>query len=135
MYSPNWGRFLQPDPIGYAGGNNLYAYVQNDPLDRIDPFGTCDNPQGCGGSNILMAGGIAAPGLGAGDILVGGAAAAGAASTVIGTAGIGAVACILLCPSQIGPEPPILQNEQAPPEPSTTSQTPEVPLPNGLVAS
>ena len=25
-YSPAWGRFLQPDPIGYAGGIHLYAY-------------------------------------------------------------------------------------------------------------
>lgn len=39
MYSPALGRFLQPDTIGYAGGNNLYAYVGNDPLDRVDPSG------------------------------------------------------------------------------------------------
>ena len=37
--SPTLGRFLQPDPIGYAGGNNLYAYVQNDPLNMLDPWG------------------------------------------------------------------------------------------------
>jgi RHS repeat-associated protein len=48
MYSPTWGRFPQPDLIGYAGGPNLYAYTDNDPLNRTDPFGTCDNPQGCG---------------------------------------------------------------------------------------
>ena len=51
MYSPTWGRFLQPDPIGYEGGNNLYAYVQNDPLNQTDPLGLCDNAQGCGGSS------------------------------------------------------------------------------------
>jgi RHS repeat-associated protein len=41
-YSPAWGRFLQPDPIGYAGGPNLYAYVGNDPLNAIDPSGLTD---------------------------------------------------------------------------------------------
>jgi hypothetical protein len=41
MYSPALGRFLQPDPIGYAGGSNLYAYVGNDPVNLTDPHGTC----------------------------------------------------------------------------------------------
>ncbi|HEY9786125.1 MAG TPA: RHS repeat-associated core domain-containing protein, partial [Candidatus Obscuribacterales bacterium] len=39
-YSPNLGRFLQVDPIGYAGGDlNLYTYVNNDPLGSTDPLG------------------------------------------------------------------------------------------------
>jgi len=38
-YDPRLGRFLQPDPIGQAGGVNLYAYVNNDPLNGVDPLG------------------------------------------------------------------------------------------------
>lgn len=34
------GRFLQPDPIGYSGGDaNYYRYVMNNPLRYRDPFG------------------------------------------------------------------------------------------------
>lgn len=32
-------RFIQPDPIGYLGGLNLYAYVQNNPVNILDPYG------------------------------------------------------------------------------------------------
>jgi uncharacterized protein RhaS with RHS repeats len=32
-------RWLSPDPIGEAGGVNLYGYVENSPLNWVDPLG------------------------------------------------------------------------------------------------
>jgi len=37
-YDPNLGRYLSPDPIGVAGGLNLYSYGPN-PIGWIDPMG------------------------------------------------------------------------------------------------
>lgn len=39
-YSPDLGRYLEPDPWGVNGGPNLYAYTPN-PLLRVDVRGLC----------------------------------------------------------------------------------------------
>ena len=38
-YSPQQQRFISEDPIGLAGGTNIYAYVDGDPVDFLDPEG------------------------------------------------------------------------------------------------
>lgn len=38
-YLPEIGRFLQTDPAGYAAGQNIYAYVGEDPVNLTDPSG------------------------------------------------------------------------------------------------
>jgi RHS repeat-associated protein len=44
-YSPALGRYLQSDPLGIAGGRNLYAYPAN-PLTIVDIFGLTHPPKG-----------------------------------------------------------------------------------------
>jgi len=41
-YNPRLGRWMSRDPIGEAGGMNLYEFVQNAPICRIDPLGFDD---------------------------------------------------------------------------------------------
>ncbi len=42
-YDPGVGRFVQEDPIGYAGGGNLYAYAGGNLLEARDPSGMMSN--------------------------------------------------------------------------------------------
>jgi RHS repeat-associated protein len=39
MYDPQTGRFTQEDPIGLAGGLNLYGFASGDPVNFGDAFG------------------------------------------------------------------------------------------------
>jgi RHS repeat-associated protein len=52
-YDPNAQRWVTRDPIGYAGGINLYGYVRNNPVGYVDPDGQYLVP-------LVMAFGIAA---------------------------------------------------------------------------
>jgi len=40
-YDPKSGRFTQEDPLGLAGGLNLYGFAGGDPVNFSDPFGLC----------------------------------------------------------------------------------------------
>ncbi|MBX9627173.1 MAG: RHS repeat-associated core domain-containing protein, partial [Gemmataceae bacterium] len=58
MYDPNVGRWLQPDPIGFAGGDpNLYRYVGNSPTNFVDPSGLSGEPPLAGGGGNDTGGG------------------------------------------------------------------------------
>ena len=46
-YDPSTGSFTQEDPIGLAGGLNLYGCTGGDPINFSDPFGLC--PESLGG--------------------------------------------------------------------------------------
>ena len=75
-YSPSLHRFICEDPIGIAGGINLYSYAGNNPVSFSDPYGLsftdfigglleADGPLGgVGGFRYVDPfGGLAAPGL------------------------------------------------------------------------
>ena len=44
-YSPQLRRFIEPDPVDFEGGMNLYAYVGNDPANAVDPWGLFRSPE------------------------------------------------------------------------------------------
>lgn len=39
FYDPDTGRYISADPIGLAGGMNLYGYVGENPVNRVDLMG------------------------------------------------------------------------------------------------
>jgi RHS repeat-associated protein len=105
-YDPTSGRFTQQDPIGLAGGLNLYGYGEGDPINNSDPFGLCpwcivggaigavvggggkalhnylnDKPLGEGVAAFALGGAIAGATLGFGAELAVAGSAAGATAT------------------------------------------------------
>jgi RHS repeat-associated protein len=82
LYDPATGRFTQEDPIGLAGGMNLYGFANGDPVNFSDPFGLCppednDFGPGCPGYFTGLAG---ATGAVIGAALGGGAGGTGGAA-------------------------------------------------------
>ncbi len=52
-YDPQTGRFTQEDPIGLAGGLNLYGYAAGDPANLSDPSGNLPIPAIMAGIGVV----------------------------------------------------------------------------------
>ena len=70
FYSPGIQRWLNRDPLGEAGGINLYRFDYNDPNSWIDPDG--ESPEGIigGGGAGAIIGGIIGGGIGTIGIII-----------------------------------------------------------------
>ena len=87
IYDQSSGQWTQEDPIGLAGGLNLYQYAGGNPVANTDPFGLFPCPELCGGGAGVLAGGgsvlggigafVTLPEIAAGAVVIGTAAALG----------------------------------------------------------
>ena len=91
LYDPQTGRFINRDPIGYAGGMNLYGYADDDPVDEGDPTGDIAGvatfPGFFGGAGAIGGGEAAGAAVGVGGFLIGGGYAAFDLANYIRTGG------------------------------------------------
>ncbi|MFD8917445.1 RHS repeat-associated core domain-containing protein [Streptomyces sp. NPDC059569] len=55
-YDPETGRFISQDPIGFAGGANLYQYALSSPTTYTDPSGNNPLLIGCAGGALFDGG-------------------------------------------------------------------------------
>jgi len=82
---PVTGRFTQEDPIGLAGGLNLYGFASGDPVNFSDPFGLCPpadaNVGDCAHDNLGNAWRALDAAGHAGRMVIGGVVAAGLSVT------------------------------------------------------
>ncbi len=75
FYSPGSGRFINRDPIGEAGGTNLYGFVGNNPVNMVDLYGLdwLDNASNfsAGAGDFISFGGttLVRQGLGVNDVV------------------------------------------------------------------
>jgi RHS repeat-associated protein len=84
MYDPQSGRFLQPDPLGFADDANPFSYAHNNPL-------TWRDPSGLSAVNVVrgVGAGLSAVAPMVGGVVSGLGAAMTAGRTLYGAGGVG----------------------------------------------